>query len=85
MDKEIQILEDFDIEDYDVVNELIPIFFNESFEEYNREFHFGITWREDPTFCFLIAERIFYFLLDNGWDANLDLIQELVEEHYGIV
>jgi hypothetical protein len=80
----IEILNNFDKDDYDVVKELIPLVYSESTEEYNQSFHFFDDDKDDLKF--IIADRIFWFLIDNAkdWDDEIDLniILESVEDYF---
>lgn len=76
-----EVLNNWDLEDYDAIKELIPFVFKESYEEYNRSFNFGDEDRDDLKF--IIAERIWVYLLDySDWNPDLDTIMEEVDKYY---
>lgn len=79
-----EIIKSYDEEDYDVVKEMIPCFFNEAWTEYNSTFNLPYSSRKDPTFAFLVAERIYIYLLDSKFwnNVDLDIIMEITEKHF---
>lgn len=80
----LQVLNSFDSDDYDVVEKLIPLIYSESVGEYNQNFNFFDFNKDDLKF--IIADRIFWFLVDNATDweeeIDIDIIVNLVYEHF---
>lgn len=78
-----EIVNNFDIEDYDIVKELIPFVKDDAWKEYISNYSFTGYTPKDPVFAFHVAERIYEFLLEIwGRVADLDIILEEVEELY---
>jgi len=78
-----EIFESFDKGDYDIVKELIPYFFNEAWDEFLRENHIFITTR-NPLFTFNLADRIDFYLVEKGWDCEIELVNEIIAEYYNV-
>ena len=79
----LAVLEQFDYEDYDVIEKLVPLVYSESLEEYNKSFNYFDVDKADLRF--IISDRIYWFLIDNsGWgDVDLDFIVSEVDEYFG--
>lgn len=77
-----EVLETFDKEDYDVVKELIPYVYEEAWEEHVEDNQMFGASRADCTFHFNIADRIFWFLIDQKWEADIDFVLEEVEKYF---
>lgn len=80
----LELLNNFDSDDYDIVKELIPLVYSESKEEYDKSFNFFDDDKEDLKF--IISDRIFWFLVDNtiDWEEEIDLdtIIIIVDEYF---
>ena len=79
----LEVLEKFDDSDYDVVTKLIPLVYHDSMVEYNQTFHFFDDNKDDLKF--IIADIIFWFLVDNSkWseEVDIEIINDLVYEYY---
>lgn len=77
-----EILEKFDKEDYDVVKALIPYVYDDAWEEHVADNQMFGASRTDPTFHFNIADRIFWYLIDQKWDADIEFVFEEVEKYF---
>lgn len=79
-----EVIDSFDEDDYDLIVALIPFFFGEAWEEYNKSWHILGSTTKDPNFQFILGERIWDFL-DRVKDIqyDLDLVCEMIEQKYG--
>lgn len=78
-----EILSKYDEDDHDVVRELIPLFYSESLEEYNKSFNTFDVDKSDLRF--IISDKIFWFLIDDsGWEnVDIELVADIVDDYYG--
>lgn len=79
-----EILDSYDKGDADVVKELIPLFFKDSWDEFMKSFHpFLGDSTKHPDFQFILADRVEYYLTEKDFELDIDIICDIVEQHYG--